>query len=108
MKYRDLILHTKNNNLSERDQLCNAAMGLAGESGEVLDCLKKHLFHGHPLDKDKVLNELGDVRYYLEWMLSLLSSDIKTIEEKNTAKLMVRYPQGFSTQSSIRRVDVKK
>lgn len=103
MNYRDLIIHTRNSALSERDQLGSAALGLAGEAGEVVDLLKKHLYHGHTLDRMKLLRELGDVRYYLEWLMLLVDTDIGEVEQLNINKLMQRYPGGFSVEASTRR-----
>jgi hypothetical protein len=40
-------------------------LGLVGEAGEVCDLLKKHFGHGHPLDRQKLIAELGDVAWYL-------------------------------------------
>jgi hypothetical protein len=41
------------------------AISLAGESGEVIDCLKKHDFNGHPIDREKLLEEAGDTMWSL-------------------------------------------
>lgn len=107
MNYRKLILHTRNNALLENEQLASAALGIAGEAGEVADVIKKHLFHGHDLDRKKLLKELGDVRYYMEWILLLVNSTITEVEEMNTNKLMERYSDGFSKEASVARKDVK-
>lgn len=51
--------------LPEFESLGVFAMGLSGESGEVVDLLKKVVGHGHDLDKEKLIKELGDVMWYL-------------------------------------------
>lgn len=48
-----------------REILQMSALGLAGESGEVTDLIKKYVFHGHPLDVAKVTKEAGDVMWYI-------------------------------------------
>lgn len=83
--------------------LANAGMGLAGEAGEVADVLKKHLFHGHPLDKVKVTKEIGDVLYYVQILLNRLGLTIEEVQEQNMEKLKARYPEGFSSEASIQR-----
>lgn len=42
------------------------ALGLVGETGEVVDLIKKHIGHSHPLDRAKLVKELGDVEWYME------------------------------------------
>lgn len=45
-----------------------SSMGLFGEAGELVDLLKKHFFHGHPVDAaflEKLTKEAGDVLWYL-------------------------------------------
>ena len=44
-----------------------AIYGLIGECGEVIDIIKKHKFHGHELDIDKLSEEVGDSLFYFIW-----------------------------------------
>ena len=39
-------------------------IGLGAEAGELADLVKKYLGHGHPLKREDVLKELGDVCWY--------------------------------------------
>jgi NTP pyrophosphatase (non-canonical NTP hydrolase) len=78
-------------------------MGLCGESGEVIDILKKHIFHGHELDREHLLEELGDVAWYLNEAAYALDSSLEEIFDRNIAKLKKRYPQGFDKERSINR-----
>ena len=51
---------------SDTDRLkLECALGLCGEAGEVAEQVKKHFFHGHDLDKHHMIEELGDVAWYL-------------------------------------------
>lgn len=43
----------------------NILMGIFGEAGEVVDYLKKVEFHGHELERDKLVEELGDWLWYV-------------------------------------------
>ena len=49
-EYQKLAMTTLNKNLSKKEVLINGVMGLCGESGEVIDIVKKHLAQGHELD----------------------------------------------------------
>lgn len=79
------------------------ALGIAGEAGEVADLLKKHLFHGHPLDKEKLRKELGDVAWYLCAIASEHDIPFSEVLEENIEKLKRRYPEGFSEKASQER-----
>lgn len=96
-------MRTLNPELSKKDILVNSVMGLCGESGETVDIVKKHLFHGHPLDKEKLVKELGDVAWYLAEAATALDIPLEEIFEKNIEKLKSRYPEGFDTEKSINR-----
>lgn len=104
MNYREEVLRTAS---AAVDPLSLGAMGLAGETGEVVDLIKKHVHHKVPLDREKLINELGDVRWYFELLCHCAGVDMQEIEERNILKLRKRYPEGFSTQASIDRKDVK-
>jgi NTP pyrophosphatase (non-canonical NTP hydrolase) len=94
---------TLNPDLSKKDMLINAVMGLCGESGEAIDIVKKHLHQGHELDKEKLQKELGDIAWYLAEAAYALDIPLDEILEGNIAKLKERYPQGFDTEKSIHR-----
>ena len=88
------------------DQLSNMALGLAGEAGETADMLKKHLFHGKPLDADEVIKELGDVLWYVAGMATAIGVSLGEVGQRNVDKLRKRYPDGFSAEASAKRADV--
>lgn len=83
------------------------AIGLAGEVGEVLEMIKKHIFHGHPLDEQKLERELGDVSWYHNHLtVRAARSTLDRVHETNIAKLQARYPEGrFSSERSIHRAE---
>lgn len=86
--------------------LAAGAMGLAGEAGEVDDLIKKHVFHGHPLDEKlraKLFEELGDVYFYFNQLLIDLGVTVEHIEFLNRKKLDERYPAGFDSERSMKR-----
>ena len=102
-EYQKLAMTTLNPQLSRKDVLINAVMGLCGESGEAIDIVKKHLHQGHELDREKLIRELGDIAWYLAEAATALEIDLETVLEKNIEKLKSRYPEGFSAELSIHR-----
>ena len=63
-EYQKSAMSTLNPMLDKKDVLINSVMGLCGESGEAIDIVKKWLMQGHELDKEHLINELGDVAWY--------------------------------------------
>lgn len=101
--YQDLALRTMNEGLEQKDALALGGLGLAGEAGECADIVKKHLFHGHPLDKEKLAKELGDVLWYVATTAEALGLKLDEVAQKNIDKLKARYPEGFSEEASRNR-----
>lgn len=89
--------------VAKREQMLNAALGLAGEGGEVADLVKKHNFQGHSLTASQVENELGDVLFYVARMADLWDLDLAGIMQANIDKLQARYPNGFDESRSRNR-----
>ena len=102
-EYQELALTTMNRELGERDVLINSVMGLCGESGEVIDIVKKHISHGHVLNRDRLIEELGDVAWYLAECAYAIGVPLEEILTRNIEKLKARYPEGFSKERSINR-----
>jgi NTP pyrophosphatase (non-canonical NTP hydrolase) len=85
----------------------NFAVGLAGETGELIDLLKKKIFHGHTVPEEKIISELGDVLWYVAALAESLGVPLDYVAQANVAKLRKRYPDGFSIQHSQERKDTK-
>jgi NTP pyrophosphatase (non-canonical NTP hydrolase) len=85
------------------DKLLNGVMGLNGEAGECIDIVKKHLFQGHELDEDNLIDEISDVLWYCAELASGLGVSLGDIAQHNVDKLVKRYPDGFSAERSINR-----
>ena len=102
-EYQKEAMTLLNPDIPQREVLLNALMGLCGESGEAIDLMKKHLFQGHALDREKMIKELGDVAWYLAEAATGLGVDLSEVLQRNLDKLHARYPQGFDTQRSQHR-----
>lgn len=88
---------------STKESLANYGLGLSGESGEVVDHIKKYVFHGHNLNVKEIENELGDVMHYIAGLATLCGLSLENIAVKNVNKLKKRYPNGFSEEDSRNR-----
>jgi NTP pyrophosphatase (non-canonical NTP hydrolase) len=86
--------------------ILNASSGIASESGEINEIVKKWFFHGHPMDNDSMIHmmkELGDLAWYFVLMCYALNISPANVLAMNIQKLQARYPEGFSTERSINR-----
>ena len=102
-EYQEKSKRTLNNDLKAGSQILNMLLGMSGETGEVVDLFKKHLFQGHTLDMDKLTEELGDVMYYIANLCNFYNLELEDVIEGNYNKLLKRYPEGFSEDRSINR-----
>lgn len=101
--YPALVNFTINKDLSKEEQMANAIAGMCGELGEVADILKKHLYQGHELDRDHLIEEMGDLLYYITLLACLIDYNMADTMFNNMDKLLKRYPSGFSAERSIHR-----
>lgn len=65
------------------------------------------MFQGHELNEQEMINELGDVCWYIALIASGLNVSLEEIMTRNIEKLEKRYPDGFSTHDSINRKDAE-
>jgi NTP pyrophosphatase (non-canonical NTP hydrolase) len=86
--------------------LWHMGTGVAGEAGELLDAIKKHVVYQKPLDIENVIEELGDIEFYLEAVRAALGIKRETTLVHNMAKLSKRYEAGkFSNEAAQARAD---
>lgn len=100
-EYQKLAMRTAN---PEYRVLTNVGLGLSGEAGECADIIKKHIHHGHDLDKEHLKKELGDVCWYIALGCELIGCSMDEIMRMNIEKLKARYPDGFDCEKSIHRI----
>ena len=84
-------------------RLLHAAIGLATESGELLDMLKKHLYYGKPLDVTNAIEEIGDVSWYMRLGLDAMDSNMVHALLVNVRKLKKRYGGKFTEHAALNR-----
>ena len=84
-------------------RLMVAALGLAGESGEFANLVKKLTAHGHDISAETLGDELGDVLWYIAEAASACGLSLDEIARQNVEKLRKRYPDGFDQERSINR-----
>lgn len=104
-EYQKEALRTASENCRS---LANCGLGITGEAGEVADLIKKHLFQGHMLDKKRVIEELGDVAWYMAVCAYMVNTPLDDVLQNNVYKLRKRYPYGFSEERSVNRQEVKE
>jgi NTP pyrophosphatase (non-canonical NTP hydrolase) len=90
-----------------RESITNYTLGLSGETGEVVDYLKKVLYHGHAMDELKLKHEIGDVMHYIAGLCTMFGFSMEECATLNVVKLQERYPDGFSVEDSVNRRDNK-
>lgn len=86
--------------------LVHAALGISGEAGELVDAIKKVVIYGRVLDLENVVEELGDLEFYIEGLRQRLAISRELCLEYNTKKLLTgekaRYAEGLYTDESAR------
>ena len=111
-KYNKLVTSIKKSGKDIHDSLTNnkcdrlhMAIGISGEAGELLDAVKKHVIYEQELDIENVIEELGDLEFYMEGLRQALCLDRETILNANYDKLMVRYNGKYSNSDAQERKD---
>lgn len=90
----------------DKAHLMHMMMGVCGEAGELLDAIKKHIAYDKPLDRENVIEELGDIEFYLEGLRQGIGVERESVIAHNITKLSKRYGSGlFSDDQATDRAD---
>ena len=95
------IKNRYNNNSFVR--LDHASDGLCTEAGEFKDTIKKAKFYGKEIDAINLVEELGDILWYVGIACDVLGVSIEQVMERNIAKLKARYGEKFNEEGAINR-----
>lgn len=94
-EYQKLARESARLDQDDVTRLTHWVLGLAGETGEVVEPIKKLIFYGTPIGRTQMVEELGDVLWYLTNIASEYGLYLDEIAEYNIQKLKKRYPEGF-------------
>lgn len=90
---------------SMEQQLIHAHLGISSEAGEIGDCLKKYFIYGQYLDADNLVEECGDILWYVALMLTSCGVTLEECMTDNIEKLRIRYPEKFTEELAAKRLD---
>ena len=86
--------------------LWHMTTGVSGEAGELLDAVKKSVVYKKPLDRENVVEELGDLRFYMAGLMNALDITEDELLIANYKKLGKRYASGsYSNSQAQERAD---
>lgn len=113
MTHPELVTKLKKNGkhiLTSLDEvqcdLLHMTMGICGEAGELLDAIKKHTMYEQPLDFKNVVEELGDLEFYMEGLRQTLGLSREETLKANIEKLLFRYQkEKFTNEEAKERKD---
>lgn len=114
--YIPQVLRTESTDINLiQDRICNkktirldhAADGICTEAGEFKDVLKKWKYYGKEIDGINLLEELGDLCYYIGLACDELGVTFDYIQKTNIEKLQKRYPEKFDEKMALNR-DIKE
>lgn len=75
----------------EKCNLWHHATGIVGEAGELIDAIKKHVIYNKPIDLQNVIEELGDIEFYMEGIRRAMGVSRQNTLDYNIEKLSKRY-----------------
>lgn len=87
--------------------LIHGAIGCGTEAGEIQNVIKKAIFYKRPIKKWDLVEEIGDMFWYLGLLCRTLDISFEEVMEMNIKKLRQRYPEKFTMEAEQNR-DYKK
>lgn len=103
IEYQRAAMRTSRKDISPDDHLMNAMLGLAGETGECCDLVKKCFYQDGRDIREKLLDELSDVMWYVAEAATAMGWNLDDVASHNVEKLRRRYPDGFDAEKSLNR-----
>lgn len=102
-----IVEHLVNN--PAKAHLWHMGTGVSGESGELLDAIKKHVIYGKDADVKNIVEELGDLEFYMEGIRQHFQITREETLKANMDKLhtgaAARYRSGYSDEAAQLRSD---
>jgi NTP pyrophosphatase (non-canonical NTP hydrolase) len=86
--------------------LLHMGVGVCGEAGELMDAIKKQTIYRKELDRANVIEELGDLEFYMQGIRAALDITREETLQANIVKLSKRYQEiKYSDKKAAERAD---
>ena len=114
VKYDEMVRGLFRKMDSDSLTLAHATVGILGELGELLDTLKKTWAYGKPLDRNNIIEELGDIAFYLhayeQTIFRVSSGVVKSLAEHyedlaRPVQLTLDLPELFAVMKALNAVN---
>lgn len=106
-EYQHEASRTINHELTPDARTMHAVFGLCSEAGEVAGIMQKR-YQGHPVDVNKIVDEAGDVLWFLQELCHEIDIPLENVARHNIEKLKKRYKgEGFTENESVNREEYK-
>ncbi len=87
---------------SFRHMADHARGGVCEEAGELSTAIKRHVVYNKPADIPNIIEELGDLRFFMQATMGLYGISEQQILQHNACKLEERYEQLMFTEEAAR------
>jgi NTP pyrophosphatase (non-canonical NTP hydrolase) len=106
-EYQQLALKTWHNvDVPQDEQINHAMLQLAAEAGEVVKLWAKSRYKpGHEITREMILNETGDLWYYVRIVCYLFGITIEELTRYNADKLQGGHGWNGSSEKVMERID---
>ena len=93
---------------TRNEELMHAALGVCGEAGELGDAIKKQVVYNKPTDRANIVEELGDLQFYMQAIMNLYGITYEEVFQGNADKLAKRYVNlNYTDREAVARADKK-
>lgn len=90
----------------EKSMALHAALGVCGEAGELGDAIKKEYTYNKLRDRHNIVEELGDLRFYMQAVMNHYEISEQEVLQGNATKLAKRYASlSYSDTAAQARAD---
>ena len=106
-EYQRNVDRTRNLDIDKEEEMKNYCLGMASEVGKLVGHVKHVVFHNWKISRANVIEEMGDILWYVIALASVLDIEMEEIIGYNAFKLEKRYPNSFNPSDSINREERK-
>ncbi|MEI7990035.1 MAG: nucleoside triphosphate pyrophosphohydrolase family protein [Chloroflexota bacterium] len=78
----------------------HAIIGIVDEAGELAKVIKHVKIYNQELDTTNLVEEAGDIMWYLALLCRTLGVSFEEVWDKNIRKLQARYPEKYTEQKA--------